>query len=674
MSELAAQQQESALYSVAGAIAPAFPDSDTQSRERPNSRWYLGIDFGSSGLSAALVDRASRQLHPIYWEASQAEGSAAGGSFRIPSAAVLAETAPGTPGSEVAVKSVGIPPLALPAGEFLLQNFKLPLKVGIPYQREAAGIYEPLLQWSPLQAFSIALPLQGVRALLATLNPRKQGQKFGASGEVLDSAPRAIFAGLPVSNLVCRASGLTPETLDAALLDLQGVILGTPAGWSDAYRFNLREAVLGASLVASGSQIFVVEDAIATLLAAVTPVKNGMEVESSAVDSAKGGEEVAPLTVNASSFSGGTLILNAGAATVELALVELPSNLQDLTRADFTCHSFAFAGDAFDQDIICQLLAKNETWGMSIDLPRPGHPDLPNRYQLQQRLQGSAFGLQLLEAARQIKVILQHQKSFALDIGQQHWDVKRKDLESLVLVPFVQQLNRELNALLSRAGMSPAGINQAICAGGMGAWPAIARWLRQKLPNAIVVQDQELQVDRDILEIDNSGLNSVSPSTNFSEKIGRVACGLASLALYPQILDVSQQQYSDFFLLWELMQVLGEEPLSFQEILQLLERQGVNTRTCEPRILRILEGNLPAGLVPAEEDFMLLGEESRQNPDWEAILAEPLFFEDVSLGYRLNLEQASVVREYLGKLASSSQQKLLEPLTIAWDVRTDTYR
>ncbi|MEG4807592.1 hypothetical protein QUA82_08180 [Microcoleus sp. F8-D3] len=634
----------------------------------------MGIDFGSSGLSAALVDRTSGQLYPIYWEASQAEAGAAGACCRIPSAAVLAQTAPGSPGSEVTVKSVGFRPQALPAGEFLLENFKLPLKVGIPYQREAAGMYEPLLQRSPLQAFSIALPLQGVRALLATLNPRKQGQKFAESGEILDSAPRANFAGLPVSNLICRASGLTPETLDAALLDLQGVILGTPAGWSDAYRFNLQEAVLGASLVASGSQIFVVEDAIATLLAAVTPVQNATELEeSSAVDSAKGSEKVAPLSVNASSFSGGTLILNAGAATVELALVELPSNLQDLTRADFTCSSFDAAGDAFDQDIICQLLAKNETWGMSIDLPRPGHPDLPSRYQLQQRLQGSAFGLQLLEAARQIKVILQHQKSFALDIGQQHWDVKRQDLESLVLVPFVQQLNRELNALLSRAGMSPAGINQAICAGGMGAWPAIARWLRQKLPNAIVVQDRELQGDRDIFEVDNSALNSVSQSTNSPQKVGLVACGLASLALYPQMLNVSQQQYSDFFLLWELMQVLGGETLSFQEILQLLERRGVNTRTCEPRILGILEGNLPAGLVPAEEDFMLLAEESRQNPDWEAILAEPLFFEDVSRGYRLNLEHASVVREYLGKLASSSQQKLLEPLTLAWDVRTDIY-
>jgi len=108
--------------------------------------------------------------------------------------------------------------------------------------------------------------------------------------------------------------------------------------------------------------------------------------------------------------------------------------------------------------------------------------------------------------------------------------------------------------------------------------------------------------------------------------------------------------------------------------LQLLEGIGVNTRTCESRILRILEGKLPGGVVPAEEDFMLLGQESRQNPDWEALLAEQLFFEDVSRGYRLNVEHASVAREYLGFLANSSQQKLLEPLTISWDVRTDIYR
>ncbi|MEG3980467.1 hypothetical protein [Microcoleus sp. D3_18a_C4] len=46
----------------------------------------------------------------------------------------------------------------------------------------------------------------------------------------------------------------------------------------------------------------------------------------------------------------------------------------------------------------------------------------------------------------------------------------------------------------------------------------LRRWLLQKLPNAIVVQNQELQVDRDIFAIHNSPLNSVSQITKLSEK------------------------------------------------------------------------------------------------------------------------------------------------------------
>ena len=548
--------------------------------------------------------------------------------------AILEEKANGSLGHQITVKSVGNQQQTLAAGEFLLQNFKLPLKVAIPYLRETGVVYEPLLQFSGDRVISIALPLNGLRTLLATLNPSLQ----------------AKHEDLSIPNLICRASGLETEALEAALEGLQGIILGTPASWSDAYRFNLREAVLGAGLVAECEQIFVVEDAIATLLSAITPVKNANFGQSETTELMnEDNKSNRQLAVQASSFSGGTLILNAGATTVELGLVDLPENSQNLTYADFTCQSFAFAGNAFDQDIVCQLLAKNETFGMSMDLPRPGHPDLPSRYELQQRLQSSAFGLQLLDAARHLKVILQHQESFVLDIGEKRWNVQRRDLESLVLVPFVQQLNRELNALLSRVGMSPAGINQAICAGGMGAWPAIARWLRQKLPNAIVVQYQEFE----------------------DVKISRVACGLASLALYPRILDVSRQQYGNFFLLWELMQVLGEAALSFEQIVQLLERHGVNTRTCESRILGILAGNWVAGLLPDRTDLMLLAPDSRQNPDWEAISAAVLFVQNgdslrdscAARTYSLNIEQASIVREYLSKLASSSQQKILEPLT-----------
>ncbi|WP_341733485.1 hypothetical protein [Microcoleus sp. EPA2] len=627
--------------SVASSIAPSFPESPTPAPPRPNSHWYLSIDFGTCGLSAALVDRQKHQLYPIYWEKQPSETSSNDAyepvtTCRIPSVAVLAKTATEGLGQQIRVNSVGDRPQTLLVGELLLQNFKLPLKVGIPYLRETGVVYEPLLQLSQEQAISIALPLNGLRALLTTLNPRLQGQNDDLS----------------MPNFICRASGLEKETLDRALQNLRGVILGTPAHWSDAYRFNLREAVLGAGLVAEGEQIFVVEDAIATLLSAVTPVTNAYFGQSET------GESIAEenpgsnrqLVLHASSFSGGTLIINAGATTVELGLVDLPENSQHLSYTDFACQSFAFAGNAFDQDIICQLLAKNETFGMSLDLPRPGHPDLPSRYQLQQRLQSSTFGLQLLEAARHLKVILQHQESFVLDIGEQRWNVRRKDLESQVLVPFVQQLNRELNVLLSRVGISPVGINQAICAGGMGAWPAIARWLRQKLPNAIVVQYPEFE----------------------DVKISRVACGLASVAVYPQILDASRHQYGNFFILWELMQVLGEAAMRFEQILQLLERRGVNTRTCESRILGILAGNWTAGLLPDRTDLMLLAPDSQQNPDWEAIGAAPLFLQEGDRTYSLNIPQASIVREYLTKLASSSQQKILEPLTIAWGVRTNT--
>ncbi|HAT15639.1 MAG TPA: hypothetical protein DCS91_20515, partial [Microcoleaceae bacterium UBA11344] len=217
---------------------------------------------------------------------------------------------------------------------------------------------------------SIAWPLQGLRALLATLAGSVKSSIQPPTDA--DSATTGHQEGLLVPNLICRACGFEDQsTLDAALEDLQGVILGTPANWSDAYRFNLREAVLGAGLVGDSSQIFVVEDAIATLLSAVTSVTNlnltpGRSGESIADDRVvRLRSPTSTVVLDEQSLIGGTLILNAGAATVELALVDLPENMQDLTYADFTCQSFAYAGNAFDQDIICQLLAsmlsKSET-------------------------------------------------------------------------------------------------------------------------------------------------------------------------------------------------------------------------------------------------------------------------------------------------------------------------
>ncbi|MEG5032889.1 hypothetical protein [Microcoleus sp. AT3-D2] len=53
-----------------------------------------------------------------------------------------------------------------------------------------------------------------------------------------------------------------------------------------------------------------------------------------------------------------------------------------------------------------------------------------------------------------------------------------------------------MNTLVSRAGMSLVGINQAICAGVMGAWSAPL--VRAEAAECDRGSSQELQVDRDI--------------------------------------------------------------------------------------------------------------------------------------------------------------------------------
>ena len=593
---------------------PIFPIPLPQSPTPRRSNWYLGIDFGTTMLSAALLNRDSKEVYPLYWEVDGQNPKSE--CFRIPAVVSLLA-------GKVVVKSVGQLGLPLEDGELLLQNFKHYLKVGIPYvssalqegntEGEGGVLFEPMLQWSQQKEVSLASLLHGLGALLEGLNP--------ASENVL--------------GLRAHAVGLEPSILDAALRQLGGVILGTPSGWGDAYRHNLREAVLGAGLVTESSHIFVVEDAIATLLSELTP--NLGEAESKIHN------------LNSKIAPGGTLIINSGAITTELALVDLPENLENLTYSHFICQSFAYGGNAIDQDIICQLLLKDESFGALTQLPRGGYADVAARCQLQQRLQSSPLGLELLAAAANLKVILQHQDRFNLEIGDRRWEVKRRDLETKVLVPFVQQLNRELNAMLSQAGMSPVAINQAICTGGNASWSAIARWLRQKLPNAIVMHDR------------HPNIPSVSPSPK--SKIGRVAWGLATLPLYPQVLDGPRQQYSDYFLLWELIQAFTVNPLGISEITQALERRGINTRTCLPRILPILEGQLPLGLLPSKEDALLLTSASRENPELAMMRAAPLFEQVGNRQYRLNQEQAKYVREYVGRLMASSQQKLEEPLS-----------
>jgi hypothetical protein len=558
----------------------------------PPRFWYLGIDFGTTGLSAALLNGKTRQVYPITWSmAGQMDESEP--LFRLPAEVYLQQE-----NSESATF------LMTPEREsrILLKNFKQYLKIGLPYYSSETGNWEPAIQQS-----NHAVPLHWVgkalQALLSTLKPNAE-------------KPENVESQVSIS-----AVGLASENLNQALLELAGAIASVPAEWPEAYRFNVREAILGANLVENPEQICFVEEGIASALAQLVQANV--------------------------SWQGDTLIIHAGASTTELGLVEIPENITSLSYSDFACRSFPYAGNFIDQDIICQLLLKDEASRIaerliapensSLELPLPGEPDLATRYRLQQILESSPVGQILLEAAKHVKLNLQHQDSSTLEIDRYRWVLQRQALENLVYSPFIQCLNRELNVLLVRQGVAVESIRQVICTGGTARIDAMREWVRQKLPNATLIQD--------------------------TNQNASVALGLVTLPLYPQVLDAPRHQYGDYFLLLELLRSLREQPLSVGKITQLLERRGINTGACQQRILAYLEGYLPPGIVPSYADALMLTEASRQNA---ANASAPLFHKQDNQTYCLNAETGDRLRRYFNAVLEPTRQTFEEPLGVYW--------
>ncbi len=598
--------------------------------------WYLGLDIGTSGISAVLLNRPHLQLYPLYWtETASQEGSSEteGGqpqTFRLSCTVAIAAT-PQTP-------------------EFLLQSFKPLLKLGIPHYSPATSRWEPILQWADNLQVPMSWIHQALQGLLATLNA-------GSASET--------------TRLNCGAVGLEPRLFHRIMRNLTGVMVGYPANWSDTYSLNVREAILGARLVAQPDQIFFVEDAIASLLSTLrTADRQDLHLPQHPGQDAH---------LHNADWQGETLILQAGAATTELLFVYLPQQLQSLTHEQFHCRSLAYGGQGIDQDIICQLLlnegeegwvnparqreARQRDGRVDLDLgdldlgslylndllfPAPGEPDLGQRYRLQQRLLSLPTGRKLLEAAQYLKMVLQQQHRFTLKVGDRQRTILRQDLASLVILPYVQRLNRELNALLTQTGTPVLAVQQVICSGGTASLGAIARWLRQKLPNATIIQDT-YDVPASLEEM---SLSSCS----------RVAYGLAVLPFYASVIDQARHRYSDYFLLQELLRVFPNHPVTVAEIMLLMEHQGIDTQLCHSHILALLEGHLPPGFMPSEQEALLLTPESRANPDYRAVQLAPLFSKQPDQTYRPNRHQWNYLRSYLDSLLATTHQKLTEPL------------
>lgn len=636
------EETTTATSSLSG--APSLNQPEPAPQNTPDSNWYLGIDFGTTGISAALLDRSTYVVYPIYWSAENpAGGSAFQQSFRLPAEVYLptasGQTAATSPQPDAKLKST-----------LYSAQLKPYLQVAIPY-KSARQKWEPVLQFNEFSAGPLVWVVRSLAKLLLTLKSDRQSTTQG---------------------LTATAIGLKEPAFHNIINNIAGVICTCPSSWSEQYRFNLREALLNSKLVKHPQQVFFVEEAIASLLS-VLDAGNGEAVQLSH------SQGLRSVHSNEQPLVGDTLAINIGATATEMALVDLPENLSQFAHNDFMLHSFAYAGKGIEQDIICQLLLppksrqlRSEITGEQIssqpglwqsnipgldqmhwqslgledlELPRVGEPDIVARIILQQRLESSLLGQAVLDAALALKLILQHQESFTLDLADQRWVLQRRDLESQVLVPFVRRLNRELNKLLVARGIPTEAINQAILTGGVASIATVNRWLKQKLPNAKIIQDSYL------------GENGAPNCT-------RVAYGLAMLPLHPQVLEIPRQQYTDYFLFTELLRLLPDRPLSFSEIIQLFEGRGINTRICQQRLLAFLEGELPAGLIPNAPDTAWLTQSSQNNPDYHAIASAPLFEKQGSLTYRPNSQQLSYLRRYLDAIKASTQQSLEEPYTV----------
>ncbi|MBD2439534.1 hypothetical protein [Nostoc sp. FACHB-110] len=610
-----------------------------------NSVWYLGIDLGTTGISAALLNRSNLVVYPIYWSAENIPGvTSFQQSFRLPAEVYLPTTSANSPQKSSQCSA----------------QLKPYLQVAIPYKSEQKK-WEPVLQFNELSAGPLIWVVRSLSKLLLTIKSDRHSTTQG---------------------LVATAVGIERATFHTIINKIAGVICTSPSSWSEQYRFNVREALLTSKIIQHPQQVFFIEEAIASLISLFDKT-HGNIIQVSDRDGLQPVKTTEPLL-------GNTLVMNIGATATEMSLVDIPENLLHLAHHDFMLHSFAYASKGIEQDIICQLLippkyrqtrTKNpedssnnpsnpwhwqpafpevnkmqwQSLGLeNLDLPRAGEPDLGVRIRLQQHLESSLLGQALLEAALALKLILQHQDTFTLALADQQWILQRRDLESQVFIPFVRRLNRELNKLLVARGIPTEAINQAVLTGGVASLGVVHHWLRQKLPNAKIIQDAYL-------------------GDNGAPNCSRVAFGLAMLPLHSQILEEPRQQYTDYFLFTELLRLLPERTLSFHEVLQLFEERGINTSICQQRLLAFLEGELPPGLIPSPPESTWLTQHSHDNIDYQAIASTPLFEKQGNLTYRPNSQQLLVLRHYLEAIKASTQQSLEEPYIVNFaQVQTST--
>ncbi len=398
---------------------------------------------------------------------------------------------------------------------------------------------------------------------------------------------------------------------------LEGVILTMPPQRFDAYCFNLREVVLQAGLVQSPDQIFFVEAAIAPLLAWLRS------------------PTLPPSGQPQASAPGRTIVLHTHAAATDLGMLDLSPGWESQPGSTRYFPSFAYGEHAIAQDMLGQMFySALDHPDLSVtELPLPGQPDSIIRDRLQQSLQSTDLGQNLLRLATQLQATFSQGGTLEFQLQGETRTLVPDDFHRAVLVHYLRRLHQELNAALGHMDWDAGAIQQVICSGRLAEMAAIAQWLRRKFPQAHVIC---LAQDR--------------PETS-------LAAGLACLPLYPALLDATRHRYGNLFLFRELLRLLPTTSVSWARVLQVLNQNGINTDLCQRSLLGLLEGQLPGGFVATPADAALL------TTDSEFLISSPLF-RKLDTQYQMDTEVRDRCQAHLTAILTQTQQTLVDPLSL----------
>ncbi|MFN9407434.1 MAG: hypothetical protein ACK579_21230, partial [Dolichospermum sp.] len=261
-------------------------NNDVPPDDTLNSIWYLGIDVGTTGISAALLNHSKLVVYPIYWSAENPNNNTDfQQSFRLPAEVYLPTNAANTQ------EKSGESPLPQSSVPYHLYSAQLKpyLQIAVPYQQERQK-WEPMLQLNQFSAGPLIWIIRSLSKLLLTLRSSQTS-----------TTPA----------LIANAVGMNITTFSKVIKNIAGVICTCPANWTEQYRFNIREAILTSQLVSHPQQILFVEEAIATVLPELDSV-NGQLIQISE------NQGLQPLKTTDHPVIGNTLAINIGAISTEM--------------------------------------------------------------------------------------------------------------------------------------------------------------------------------------------------------------------------------------------------------------------------------------------------------------------------------------------------------------------